>query len=231
MSGNVVNRRIERADPAVIAGLAEAGVATVYEAQGKKGLLGSDIRPIQKGTRIAGSAVTVESAPGDNLMIHASIEVLQHGDVLVVALTDHALHGMVGDLLAASMRRHGCVGLVIDSGVRDTTELNEMGFPVWSRGVYSAGTAKATPGSVNVPVVLAGAAINPGDVIVADDDGVVVVPRTEAAEALDATRLRLDKEAATRARLEAGELGVDFYGLRDTLAELGVEYRDDPEVL
>lgn len=231
MSGNVVNRRIERADPAVITALAEAGVATVYEAQGKKGLLGSDIRPIQKGTRIAGSAVTVESAPGDNLMIHASIEVLQNGDVLVVALTDPALHGMVGDLLAASMRRHGCVGLVIDSGVRDTTELNEMGFPVWSRGVHSASTAKATPGSVNVPVVLAGAAINPGDVIVADDDGVVVVPRTEAAEARDATRLRLDKEAATRARLEAGELGVDFYGLRDTLAELGVEYRDDPEVL
>jgi 4-hydroxy-4-methyl-2-oxoglutarate aldolase len=127
------------------------------------------------------------------------------------------------------MRRHGCVGLIIDSGVRDSAELNEMGFPVWGRGIHSAGTAKATPGSVNVPVTLAGAAISPGDVIVADDDGVVVVPRAEAGAALEATRQRLDKETATRARLEAGELGVDFYGLRDKLAELGVEYRDDPE--
>ncbi len=162
-------------------------------------------------------------------MIHAAIEMIREGDVLVVALTEPALHGMVGDLLAASMRRHGSVGLVIDSGVRDSAELNEMGFPVWSRGIYSAGTAKATAGSVNVPVVLAGAAISPGDVIVADDDGVVVVPRQEAASSLEATRQRLDKEAATRTRLEAGELGVDFYGLRDKLAELGVEYRDDPE--
>ena len=229
MSDHVIIRKIGRADPAVIAGLAEAGVATVYEAQGKKGLLDPGITPIQRGARIAGSAVTVESAPGDNLMVHAAVEVLEYGDVLVVALRAPGIHGMVGDLLAASMRRHGCVGLVIDSGVRDSAELNEMGFPVWSRGIYSAGTAKATPGSVNVPVVLAGAAISPGDVIVADDDGVVVVPRAEAGAALEAARQRYDKEEDTRARLEAGELGVDFYGLRDTLAGLGVEYRDDPD--
>lgn len=229
MSDHVVHREIDRADTAVIAGLAEAGVATVYEAQGKAGLLDPGITPIQQGARIAGSAVTVESAPGDNLMIHAAVEALEAGDVLVVAVTEPAIHGMVGDLLATSFRAHGCIGLVIDSAVRDSAELVEMGFPVWSRGIYSAGTAKATAGSVNVPVVLAGAAINPGDVIVADDDGVVVVAREEAAGVLEATLQRLDKEEATRARLEAGELGVDFYGLRNTLAELGVEYRDDPE--
>jgi 4-hydroxy-4-methyl-2-oxoglutarate aldolase len=223
----VVIRHIERADPAVIAGLGDAGVATVYEAQGKKGLLGPEIRPIQHGARIAGSAVTVESAPGDNLMVHAAIEALDEGDVLVVALTAPGLHGMVGDLLAASMRAHGCIGLVIDSGVRDSAELEDMGFPVWSRGIFSAGTAKATPGSVNVPVVCAGTPVSPGDVIVADDDGVVVVPREEAVAALEATRQRLDKESATRTRLEAGELGIDFYGLRDVLADLGVEYRDE----
>lgn len=227
MSDHVVVRTIDRADPAVIAGLAEGGVATVYEAQGKKGLLGPEIMPIQRGARIGGSAVTVESAPGDNLMVHAAIEVLQDGDVLVVALTEPGIHGMVGDLLASSMRRHGAIGLVIDSAVRDSAELNEMAFPVWTRAIHSAGTAKATPGSVNVPVLIAGAAINPGDVIVADDDGVVVVARDEAAAALDATRQRLAKEEATRARLEAGELGVDFYGLRDSLSDLGVDYREE----
>ncbi len=227
MSDNVIVRKIDRADPEVIAGLAEAGVATVYEAQGRKGLLGPEIMPIQRGARIAGSAVTVESAPGDNLMVHASIEMLQPGDVLVVALTNPGIHGMVGDLLAASMRRHGAIGLVIDSAVRDSAELEEMGFPVWTRAIHSAGSAKATAGSVNVPVAVAGAEINPGDVIVADDDGVVVVPRDEAVAALEAARARLDKEESTRARLEAGELGVDFYGLRDKLEELGVEYRDE----
>jgi 4-hydroxy-4-methyl-2-oxoglutarate aldolase len=227
VSEHVIIREIDRADHAVIAGLATAGVATVYEAQGRRGLLDAEIRPIQRGARIGGSAVTVSSAPGDNLMVHAAIEVLRDGDLLVVALTEPALYGMVGDLLATSMRAHGCVGLVIDSAVRDTAELNEMGFPVWSRGIYCAGTAKETAGSVNVPVVAAGAAVSPGDVIVADDDGVVVVPRDAAASVLEATQQRLDKEAATRTRLEAGELGVDFYGLRDTLSDLGVQYRDD----
>lgn len=227
MSEHVVIREIDRADQAVIAGLATAGVATVYEAQGRRGLLDTEIRPIQRGARIGGSAVTVSSAPGDNLMVHAAIEVLRAGDVLVVALTEPALYGVVGDLLATSMRAHGCVGLVIDSAVRDSAELNELGFPVWSRGIYSAGTAKATAGSVNVTVMCAGATVSPGDVIVADDDGVVVVRRDEAGSVLNATQQRLDKEAATRTRLEAGELGVDFYGLRDTLSDLGVQYRDD----
>ncbi len=227
MSEHVVVRKIDRADPSVIDGLGKAGVASVYEAQGRRGLLDPGITPIQSGARIAGSAVTVESAPGDNLMVHAAVEVLEEGDVLVVALTQPGIHGMVGDLLATSFATHGCVGLVIDSAVRDSAELREMGFPVWSRAVHSAGTAKATPGSVNVPVAIGGTAIHPGDVIIADDDGVVVVARDEAATALGAAQQRLEKEQETRARLEAGELGVDFYGLRDTLAELGVEYRDE----
>lgn len=223
----VVNLTVERADPDVIAGLADAGVATVHEAQGRTGLLDPALRPIQRGVRIAGSAVTVLSAPGDNMMIHASVEVVGDGDVLVVALTAPGIHGMVGELLATSLRVHGCIGLVTDSGVRDTAELVEMGFPVWSRGVSAAGTVKETPGSVNVPVVCAGMAIDPGDVIVADDDGVVAVRRHQAPAVLEAARRRIDKEAGTRARLEAGEFGVDFYGLRAKLLDLGVEYRDD----
>ena len=223
----MIVRKVERADPSVIEALGAAGVATVYESQGKQGLLGPEIRPIQQGVRIGGSAVTVESAPGDNLMVHAAVETLRDGDVLVVALTAPGLHGMVGDLLAASFMAHGCVGLVIESGVRDRRELIEMGFPVWSRGVYAAGTAKAAPGSVNLPVTVTGVTVNPGDVIVADDDGVVVVEHGAAAAVLDATRDRIEKEIHTRARLEDGELGVDFYGLRETLGELGVEYRDD----
>ena len=229
MSDKVVVRKIDRATPDVIAGLAEAGVATVYEAQGRRGLLDPGIMPIQQGSRIAGSAVTVESAPGDNLMVHAAVEVVEEGDLLVVALTEPAVYGMVGDLLATSLRAHGCVGLVIDSAVRDRAELNEMGFPVWSRAVHSAGTAKATAGSVNVPVDISGTAIDPGDVIVADDDGVVVVMREEAAAVLEAADQRVAKEEDTRARLEFGELGVDFYGLRDTLADLGVVYLDHPD--
>lgn len=229
MSGKAIVRKIDRAAPDVIAGLAEAGVATVYEAQGRKGLLDPGITPIQQGARIAGSAVTVESAPGDNLMIHAAVEALEAGDVLVVALTAPAIHGMVGDLLATSFVAHGCVGLIIDSAVRDSAELAEMGFPVWSRAVHSAGTAKATAGSVNVQVDVGGTAVMPGDVIVADDDGAVVVARDQAAAVLEASRRRLATEEATRARLEAGELGVDIYGLRDTLAELGVVYVDDPD--
>lgn len=225
----VVVRHVDRASADVVDRLGKAGAATVHEAIGRRGFIGPDIRPIQQGARIGGSAITVSSHPGDNIMIHAAVEVLEEGDVLVVALTEPALHGMVGDLLATSFRAHGCIGLVIDSGVRDVEELREMGFPVWARGIYSAGTAKATPGAVNVPVAIAGAGVDPGDVIVADADGVVVVPRSEAADAVEASTARLAKEADTRERLEAGELGVDFYGLRATLEDLGVEYRDKPE--
>lgn len=231
MSDGVVVRNIERALPEVVAGLAEAGVATVHEAQGKKGLLDPSIRPIQSGARIAGSAVTVKSAPGDNLMIHAAIEMVELGDVLVVALTSPAIHAMTGELMATSLRTHGCVGAVIDSGVRDTAEMVEMGFPVWSRAIHAQGTAKATAGSVNVPVVCAGAEVEPGDVVVADDDGVVVVKRQDAAQVLAQARRRIGKEADTRARLEAGELGVDFYGLRERLRELGVDYVDSSSEL
>jgi 4-hydroxy-4-methyl-2-oxoglutarate aldolase len=231
MGKGVVVRNIERVSPDVIAGLAEAGVATVHEAQGQKGLLDPAIRPIQSGARIAGSAVTVESAPGDNIMVHAAIEVAGEGDVLVVALTSGAIHGMIGELMATSLRAHGCVGAVIDSGVRDTAELVEMGFPVWSRAISAQGTAKATAGSVNVPVVCAGARVEPGDVVVADDDGVVIVEREQAADVLANARRRIEKESETRARLEAGELGVDFYGLRERLKALGVTYVKRPDHL
>jgi 4-hydroxy-4-methyl-2-oxoglutarate aldolase len=226
MGDNVIVRAIERAEPSVIAGLGSAGVATVYEAQGQHGLLDPAIHPIQRGVRIAGSAVTVLSAPGDNLMVHAAVEVVRPGDVLVIALTAPGIHGMVGDLLATSLMAHGCIGLVTDSAVRDTADLRQIGFPVWTRAIHSAGTVKANPGSVNVPVLCAGASIAPGDVIVADDDGVVVVPRDSAPEALEASNQRLMKEEETRARLAAGELGVYFYGLDAALDELGVEYRD-----
>lgn len=227
MSGGVVVRNIQRATPEVIAGLGEAGVATVHEAQGQKGLLDPAVRPIQSGARIAGSAITVESAPGDNIMVHAAIEVVEEGDVLMVALTSPAVNGMIGELVATSLRTHGCIGAVIDSGVRDTAELIEMGFPVWSRAIFSQGTTKASPGSVNVPIVCAGTEVEPGDVVVADDDGVVVVRREDAAEVWTRARQRIYKEIETRARLEAGDLAVDLYGLRERLADLGVEYVDE----
>lgn len=223
---HVVVRSIPRADPAVIAGLADAGVATVHEAMGRIGLLSTELRPIQRGTRIAASAVTVSCQAGDNLMIHAAIEVCQPGDVLLVTTTSPSTDGMFGELLGTSLQARGVVGLVIDAGVRDVLELNELGFPVWSRAVSAQGTVKATAGSVNVPVVCAGAWVNPGDVIVADDDGVVVVRREDAAAALDASNTRLAKEAATREALARGELGVDLYGLRAKLIELGVRYVD-----
>lgn len=226
-----VVRNIERAAAEVVQGLGAVGVATVHEAYGRRGLLDHGIRPIQTDRIVAGSAVTVSCAPGDNLMIHAAVEVVQPGDVLVVTTTSPSTDGMFGDLLATSLMSRGCVGLVIEAGVRDVATLREMGFPVWSRAVHAQGTVKATAGSVNVPIVCAGVRIEPGDVVVADDDGVVVVARDEAADTLTAARARLDKEETSRARLASGELGLDFYGLRSKLEELGTEWVDSPDDL
>lgn len=221
---HIVKRTIERADPDVIAGLGDAGTATVHEAIGRRGYLGPDLRPIQQGTRVAGSAVTVLSHPGDNIMIHAAVEVCEPGDLLVVTNTAPSTHGMFGDLLASSLMAHSVVGLVMDAGVRDTLDLRAMGFTVWARHVSCEGTVKNTPGSVNVPISINGVIIEPGDVICGDDDGVVAVPRAEAAWALEQSNARLDSEAGTRARLQAGELGLDMYGLRQKLIDLGVEW-------
>jgi 4-hydroxy-4-methyl-2-oxoglutarate aldolase len=229
MRGNVVVRGVGRADRNVIAALGTAGTATVHEAIGRRGYVGPDIRPIQQGVRLAGSAVTVSSHPGDNLMIHAAVEVCAEGDVLVVTNTAPSTHGMFGELLATSVMARGVRGLVIDAGVRDTLELRQLGFPVWSRHVSCEGTVKASAGSVNVAVVLGGVVVRPGDVVCADDDGVVVVPRDEAAWAAEQSAARIAKEDATRARLHAGELGLDLYGLRAKLAELGVRYVEAQE--
>lgn len=226
MNRHVIVRTIERADPAVIDRLGDAGTATVHEAIGRVGFVGTHLRPVQHDTKIAGSAVTVLSHPGDNMMIHAAVEVCGPGDVLVVANTAPSTHGMFGDLLATSLMARGVRGLVIDAGVRDTADLRAMGFPVWSQYVSCQGTVKNTPGSVNVPVVLGGITVQPGDVVCADDDGVVVVPRDQAEWALERSDARLAKEAVMRTRLEAGELGVDIYGLRQRLLDLGVEYVD-----
>jgi 4-hydroxy-4-methyl-2-oxoglutarate aldolase len=226
MNRHVVVRNVERADPEVIDALAPIGTATVHEAIGRRGYVGPQIRPIQQGAAVAGSAVTVSCHAGDNIMIHAAVEVCRPGDVLVVTNTAPSTHGMFGDLLATSLMSRGVRGLVIDAGVRDSATLRAMGFPVWSQHVSCEGTVKASPGSVNVPVVLGGQIVSPGDVICADDDGVVVVSRREAAWALEQSRARLAKEQTSRARLEAGELGVDMYGLRDVLIGLGVQYVD-----
>lgn len=223
---HVVVREIDRAEPAVVDGLAAAGTATVHEAIGRAGFVGPHLRPIQQGVKVAGSAVTVLSHPGDNIMIHAAVEVCQPGDVLVVVNTAPSTHGMFGELLATSLQAWGVRGLVIDAGVRDTSELREMGFPVWTCHVSCQGTVKSSPGSVNVPVVLGDVVVHPGDVVCADDDGVVVVPREHATWALEQSQQRIAKEAATRERLANRELGVDFYGLRAKLAEMGVEYVD-----
>jgi 4-hydroxy-4-methyl-2-oxoglutarate aldolase len=221
---NVVVTGVPRADLAIVDQLAALGVATVHEAIGRAGYLGPGLRPIQDGTRTGGTAVTAVCWPGDNLMIHAAAEQCRPGDLLVVTTTSPCADGMFGELLATSLAARGVRGLVIEAGVRDVAELRAMGFPVWSAAVSAQGTVKQTPGAVNVPVSVGGQIVRPGDAIVADDDGVVCVPRADVAQALTAARARVAKEEQTRKALADGQLGLDLYGLRPKLAAANVEY-------
>lgn len=227
MNGIVV-RNIRRCEPAAIDALGRLGVATVHEAQGRTGLMQPYMRPVWHGVRLAGSAVTALCHPGDNWMIHVAVEVLQPGDVLVVACSSECTDGAFGELLATSLRARGARGAVLDMGCRDAQEITEMRFPLWSRAISAKGTVKASIGSVNVPVVCAGVVVHPGDVVVADDDGVAIVPRADAEKVVKAGEERERKEAASRARLAKGELGLDVYGMRAALAEKGLKYLDGP---
>ena len=221
---NVIVTGVARAEAAVVDALAGLGVATVHEAIGRAGYLGPGLRPIQDGSRVGGTAVTALCWPGDNLMIHAAVEQCQAGDLLVVTTASPSTDGLFGELLATSLAARGVRGLVIEAGVRDVAELRAMGFPVWSAAVSAQGTVKETAGAVNVPVSVGGQIVRPGDAIIADDDGVVCVPRGDVGQALTAARARAAKEERNRAELAAGQLGLDLYGLRDKLAALGVEY-------
>lgn len=224
---SVVVKNIRRVDPAIAAGFEKIGVATVHEAQGRIGLLANHLRPIYRPAHIVGPAVTCQVAPGDNWMIHVAVEVCQAGDILVVAPTSPCEDGYFGELLATSLASRGVKGLIIEAGCRDTAELTEMKFPVWSKAVCAQGTVKETTADVNMPMVCGGQLINPGDLIVADDDGVVVVRRKDAKDVLDKSVAREEKEAKSRPRYVNGELGLDMYGWRERLAQKGLTYIDE----